>query len=143
MLAVALRVLLAVHGGVFAALAVPPRRLPSGDAVAPNWDARAVLGTERARVLAGCRIAFSRVVPLGAPPAEHPLWRLAERLGAACATAVGAGTTHVVAAPGPPTDKVLAARAAGAAVVSPGWLQCSATLWRRADEAHFSAQIEG
>jgi hypothetical protein len=77
------------------------------------WDVRAVIDARRRRVLAGAVLAFSRVGPLRGPDGRpNPLWRLAERLGAACAEVVGDDTTHVVALQGG-TEK---ARAPGAGV---------------------------
>lgn len=150
MLAVALRVLLRLHADVFTALEAqrgPPPGLPASvagdegqaggdDEAGPSWDARRALSRARRRVLAGVRLVFSHVIPLGAPPAAHPLWRLAERFGAVCCLGMEPGVTHVVAAAAG-TEKVAAAVAAGKHVVSPAWLQCSCTLWARADEGAF------
>lgn len=59
-----------VHASVFAAA--------DGD---PGRDARVALAAARRRVLAGVRLCFSAVVPLGAAaPRAHPLWRLAEEV---------------------------------------------------------------
>lgn len=61
-----------VHAGVFAAGEDDPRR-----------DARVALAAARRRVLAGVRLCFSAVVPLGAAaPQAHVLWRLAEQVRA-------------------------------------------------------------
>lgn len=61
-----------VHASVFAAGVGSPGR-----------DARSALAAARRRVLAGVRLCFSGVVPLGAPdPTAHPLWRLAEEVRA-------------------------------------------------------------
>ena len=46
-------------------------------------DARVALAAVRRRVLAGVRLCFSAVVPLGAAaPQAHVLWRLAEQVPA-------------------------------------------------------------
>lgn len=129
MLAAAAGALERVHAAVFARL--------RGGAPQDLWDARAVLGDQRRRVLAGARVAFSRVVPLDAADARaHPLWRLAELYGAEVSEAPSGATTHVVAAQDG-TDKVLWARERGKHVVSPAWIECSCVLWRKADEARF------
>lgn len=109
MLPTALNVLLRVHRAVLAAVAAPPRTLPSGETVFANWDVRRVLGEERASVLRGAVLVFSHIFPLGSRPAEHPLWRMAEEFGARCTAAMEPGVTHVVAgAEG--TEKVWAAK---------------------------------
>jgi hypothetical protein len=104
-----------------------------------SWDARRVLADERKRVLAGCVLAFDpRVLSAGAgggdAAQQHPLWRLAEQHGAACAeapaaAALPAGLTHLVAAHGG-TERASAARAVGAAVVSAAWVEHACLAWR-------------
>ncbi|KAI8462251.1 MAG: hypothetical protein J3K34DRAFT_527889 [Monoraphidium minutum] len=128
MLAAVTRTLDRIHTQVFARIAA---RAPQDE-----WDARAVMDATRRRVLAGARVAFSRVIPLEADPRSHPLWRLAEQYGGVCEGAVGWGTTHVVATHGG-TEKVMWAKEHGKFVVSPAWLECSCILWARADERRF------
>lgn len=55
MLAVALEVLVRVHGAVMAALRAPPARGPGGELLYANWDVRHALATERQKV--GCLFA--------------------------------------------------------------------------------------
>ncbi|GAB4817569.1 hypothetical protein N2152v2_004615 [Parachlorella kessleri] len=137
MLPITLDVLLRVHKLVLAAVAALPSTLPSGDVVYPNWDVRHVLGELRQRVLRGVTLVFSRVFPLERQPQTHPLWQMAEHFGARCCTSMEPGVTHVVAAAGG-TEKVLQARQRGLFVVTPGWLECSCILWRRAEEHRFA-----
>lgn len=48
--------------------------------------------------MAGCRIVFSRVFPVGeANPHLHPLWQTAEQFGAVCTNQIDEQVTHVVA----------------------------------------------
>lgn len=70
-------------------------------------DVRNILATEQRMILAGCRIVFSRIFPVGeANPHLHPLWQTAEQFGAVCTNQIDEQVTHVVAnAPG--TDKVI------------------------------------
>jgi RNA polymerase II C-terminal domain phosphatase-like 3/4 len=67
----------------------------------PRWreiDVREILAEQQRQVLAGCKIIFSRVFPLGeADPHRHPLWRTAEQFGAICTLAIDEEVTHVVA----------------------------------------------
>lgn len=61
-------------------------------------DVRNILATEQRKILAGCRILFSRVFPVGeANPYLHPLWQSAEQFGAVCTNQIDDKVTHVVA----------------------------------------------
>uniref|UniRef100_A0A1D1ZU23 protein-serine/threonine phosphatase n=1 Tax=Auxenochlorella protothecoides TaxID=3075 RepID=A0A1D1ZU23_AUXPR len=131
MLDVTLGILRDVHAAFWAALCAPPRAPPA----AP--DVRPVLAERRRAVLAGVRLVFSHVIPLGAPAPSHPLWVGAERFGAQCSLALETGSTTHLLAGNPGTEKVIQARAAGIWVVTQGWLECSQVLWRRADERRF------
>lgn len=127
-LAGALRCLERAHGTL---LERARRAVAGGDPDAcASWDARRVLSDERRRVLGGCVLAFDPRVAAR----SHPLWRLAEQHGAACAeapaaAALPAGLTHLVAAHGD-TERASAARAAGAAVVSAAWVEHACLAWR-------------
>lgn len=61
-------------------------------------DVRNILACEQQKILAGCRIVFSRVFPVGeANPHMHPLWQTAEQFGAVCTNQIDEQVTHVVA----------------------------------------------
>ncbi|XP_054805791.1 RNA polymerase II C-terminal domain phosphatase-like 3 [Prosopis cineraria] len=101
-------------------------------------DVRNILASEQRRILAGCRIVFSRVFPVGeANPHLHPLWQTAEQFGAVCTNQIDDQVTHVVAN-SLGTDKVNWAISNGRFVVHPGWVEASALLYRRANEQDFS-----
>ncbi|VVB01994.1 unnamed protein product [Arabis nemorensis] len=100
-------------------------------------DVRAILASEQRKILAGCRIVFSRIIPVGeAKPHLHPLWQTAEQFGAVCTTQVDEHVTHVVTN-SLGTDKVNWALANGRFVVHHGWVEASAFLYRRANENDF------
>lgn len=70
-------------------------------------DVRNIIAAEQRRILAGCRIVFSRIFPVGeANPHLHPLWQIAEQFGATCTNQIDDQVTHVVAY-SLGTDKVL------------------------------------
>ncbi|KAG6396412.1 hypothetical protein SASPL_142561 [Salvia splendens] len=101
-------------------------------------DVRQILASEQRKILAGCRIVFSRVFPVGeAHPQMHPLWKSAEQFGAECTTHLDEQVTHVVAN-SLGTDKVNWALARGIFVVHPGWVEASTLLYRRANEHDFA-----
>ena len=52
---------------------------------------------ERSKVLSGCHLVFSRIIPMEQDPRTHALWRMAEQFGATCALQCSEATTHVVA----------------------------------------------
>ncbi|KFK31013.1 hypothetical protein AALP_AA6G057100 [Arabis alpina] len=100
-------------------------------------DVRNILASEQRKILAGCRIVFSRIIPVGeAKPHLHPLWQTAEQFGAVCTTQVDEHVTHVVTN-SLGTDKVNWALANGRFVVHHGWVEASAFLYRRANENDF------
>ncbi|KAK9862234.1 hypothetical protein WJX84_009411 [Apatococcus fuscideae] len=135
MLMVALKVLLRVHAHMFEAMRKPCQE-PSGLA---NWDIRQILQDQRKQVLAGVRILFSRVIPLEQKPESHALWKLALAFGAVCVTQMDSGVTHVITNT-VGTEKVFWAQQNGKHVVTPAWLECSCTLWRRHKEDSFRVQ---
>ncbi|XP_047330616.1 RNA polymerase II C-terminal domain phosphatase-like 3 [Impatiens glandulifera] len=101
-------------------------------------DVRAILASEQKKILAGCRVMFSRIFPVGeANPHLHPLWMTAEQFGAVCTNHIDDQVTHVVAH-SPGTDKVNWALSRGRFVVHPGWVEASALLYRRANEHDFA-----
>ncbi|XP_057529184.1 RNA polymerase II C-terminal domain phosphatase-like 3 [Amaranthus tricolor] len=101
-------------------------------------DVRNILASEQRKILAGCRIVFSRVFPVEeANPHLHPLWKTAQQFGAVCTNQIDEQVTHVVAN-SPGTDKVNWALSTGRFVVHPGWVEASALLYRRANEQDFS-----
>ncbi|KAG7672111.1 hypothetical protein KSW81_004994 [Nannochloris sp. 'desiccata'] len=101
-------------------------------------DVRHVLTNYRKKVLKGVHLVFSRVIPLEQDPKTHELWRMAEAFGASCSAVMQPGvTTHLVAGDAG-TEKVLAARAQGIAVVSPLWLRGCCLLWKRLDEKKYA-----
>ncbi|KAJ9186133.1 hypothetical protein P3X46_005668 [Hevea brasiliensis] len=101
-------------------------------------DVRNILASEQRKILAGCRVVFSRVFPVGeANPYLHPLWQTAEQFGAACTNQIDEQVTHVVAN-SLGTDKVNWALSTGRFVVYPGWVEASALLYRRANEQDFA-----
>ncbi|CAN7009963.1 hypothetical protein Bca4012_029646 [Brassica carinata] len=101
-------------------------------------DVRNILASEQRKILAGCRIVFSRIFPVGeANPQLHPLWQTAEQFGAVCTTQADEHITHVVTN-SLGTDKVNWALSRGKFVVHPGWVEASAFLYQRASESNFA-----
>ncbi|KAF6138012.1 hypothetical protein GIB67_041885 [Kingdonia uniflora] len=72
-----------------------------------DFDVRTVLESEQRKILAGCHLLFSRIIPVGeTKPHLHPLWQTAEQFGAVCTNQIDDNVTHVVSN-SLGTDKVL------------------------------------
>ncbi|CAL1358777.1 unnamed protein product [Linum trigynum] len=99
-------------------------------------DVRQVLKTVRKDILKGCRIVFSRVFPSQFPAESHHLWKMAEKLGATCATEVDPSVTHVVAMD-PGTKKSRWALENDKFLVLPRWIEGANYLWQRLPEENF------
>ncbi|KAF5840284.1 hypothetical protein DUNSADRAFT_17253 [Dunaliella salina] len=70
-------------------------------------------------------------------PWLHPLWKMAEAYGARCSARCEDSITHVVAS-SRGTEKTCWAAQHGRAVVTPAWLECCSSLWRKANEERFA-----
>ncbi|XP_050366084.1 RNA polymerase II C-terminal domain phosphatase-like 4 [Argentina anserina] len=99
-------------------------------------DVRSVLKSRKKEVLKGCKIVFSHVIPLGVKAETHPLWKMAEQLGATCTTEADASVTHVVAADAR-TQKSYWAVSAGKFLVNPQWIHTSNFTWQKEPEKDF------
>ncbi|XP_019095365.1 PREDICTED: RNA polymerase II C-terminal domain phosphatase-like 4 [Camelina sativa] len=104
-----------------------------------NKDVRLMLKQVRKEILKGCKVVFSRVFPTKAKPEDHPLWKMAEELGATCATEVDASVTHVVAME-MGTEKARWAVREKKFVVHRGWIDAANYLWKKQPEENFSLE---
>ncbi|CAH2069577.1 unnamed protein product [Thlaspi arvense] len=102
-------------------------------------DVRSLLKQVRKDILKGCKVVFSRVFPTKSQPENHPLWRIAEGLGATCATEVDASVTHVVAMD-VGTEKVRWAIREKKFVVHRGWIEAANYLWKKQPEENFGLE---
>ena len=98
-------------------------------------DTRVAAALVRRRVLSGCVIVFSAVIPIGDKPETSRYWMMAETFGARCEYSISNSTTHLVAVRDG-TAKVATACAQGSvAVVQLSWLVQSCARYERVDEA--------
>ncbi|CAG7879906.1 unnamed protein product [Brassica rapa] len=102
-------------------------------------DVRSLLKQVRKEILKGCKVVFSRVFPTKAQAEDHPLWRVAEGLGATCATEVDESVTHVVAVD-VGTEKVRWAIREKKFVVHRGWIDAANYLWKKQPEENFGLE---
>ena len=87
-------------------------------------------------VLKGCKIVFSRVFPTRFQAENHHLWRMAEQLGATCATELDPSVTHVVSTDAG-TEKSRWALQEKKFLVHPGWIEASNYFWQKQPEENF------
>ncbi|CAH9088280.1 unnamed protein product [Cuscuta europaea] len=99
-------------------------------------DVREVLKEVRKEVLKGCKVVFSRVFPNHIQAEKHQLWRMAEQLGATCATEVDESVTHVVSTDAG-TDKSRWAKQHKKFLVHPKWIEASNYRWEKKPEKDF------
>ncbi|KAH6772337.1 C-terminal domain phosphatase-like 4 [Perilla frutescens var. hirtella] len=99
-------------------------------------DVRQVLKTVRKEVLKDCRVVFTRVFPTNFTAEHHPLWRMAEQLGATCLAEADPSVTHVVSLDSG-TDKSRWAVKEKKFLVNPGWIEASNYLWKKQPEEKY------
>ncbi|KAL7418267.1 CTD phosphatase Fcp1 [Cryptotrichosporon argae] len=127
----------AVHSDFYRAYDGRTRR--EMDAPLPlGCDVELIIPTLKARVLDGCVLVFSAVIPRGQRPEESEIWLAAESYGARVLHMLHPTVTHVVTnARG--TEKAVAAERQGAKVVWLQWLSQCMARWERLDEAAYDA----
>ena len=97
-----------------------------------------IIQSIRSRVLAGCKLIFSRIFPTSlASPQTHQCWRLAETLGAICTTSLDSSVTHVVALD-KGTEKSKWALENKCHLVHPRWIDAALYTWKRPSEEDYS-----
>ncbi|PON92284.1 FCP1-like phosphatase [Trema orientale] len=113
---------------------------PGNDPI--DRDVRQVLKTLRKEVLKGCKIVFSRVFPTKFQADNHPLWKIAEQLGASCSTELDPSVTHVVSTDAG-TEKSRWAVKEKKFLVNPKWIEATNYMWQKKPEENFSVdQVE-
>ncbi|KAL7413350.1 hypothetical protein BDY24DRAFT_66219 [Mrakia frigida] len=103
-------------------------------------DVKIILDQLKANVLRGCRLLFSGVIPLGAPPESTEIWQLAKTYGASCEKQLSEKVTHLLAkqegtlkvqeASKPPYKSTIK-------IVHPSWLIDSIAEFRRLEEEDY------
>jgi RNA polymerase II subunit A-like phosphatase len=95
-----------------------------------------ILPTIKQRVLAGCRIVFSGVFPLGKDPIYHELWISAIKFGAIAQLDIDETSTHLIAAK-VGTVKCKKALEMKMWIVKPEWLVESISQWAKVLEKDY------
>jgi len=96
-----------------------------------------ILSNLKSKVLKGCHIVFSGLIPLNTPVTSSEVWRSAQAYGAKCFTDLKPSVTHLVAAKAG-TGKVNQVLNSNIYLVNPSWLYDSWKLWVKADEHQYS-----
>ena len=91
----------------------------------------------RSRVLRGCNILFSGVIPQGDNPERAEIWNRALAFGAECSRELNDKVTHVVAAKAGTGKVTQARRNRKIVIVRPEWLYHSTGRWIRHNEQDY------
>ncbi|KAG9438924.1 hypothetical protein H6P81_019089 [Aristolochia fimbriata] len=109
---------------------------PDQDTDIASRDVRLALKSIRGEILKGCTLVFSHVFPTEFPAESHPVWKMAEQMGAVCCTEVDPSVTHVVSLH-PGTEKARWAVQNGKFLVHRRWVEAANYLWKRQPEEEF------
>ncbi|GJR26955.1 RNA polymerase II C-terminal domain phosphatase-like protein 4 [Tanacetum coccineum] len=71
-----------------------PSKVTNTDAVNISIEDTEILGTVHSQILKGCKIVYSRIFPIDFTAENHKFRKIAERLGATCATEIDTSVTH-------------------------------------------------
>ncbi|CAP31399.2 Protein CBR-FCP-1 [Caenorhabditis briggsae] len=111
------------------------------DAEQPLLDVKEVIKDERHKVLDGCVIVFSGIVPTGEKLERTDIYRLCMQFGATIVPEVTDEVTHVVGARYG-TQKIHQAHRLGKFVVTVQWVYACVEKWMKADEKQFELTKE-
>ncbi|OCF39097.1 hypothetical protein I317_07121 [Kwoniella heveanensis CBS 569] len=103
-----------------------------------SCDVEFIIPELKAKVLEGCDLVFSGLIPQAVDPTTTDIWQTAETFGALCSTSVHPRITHCVTAT-LNTEKTYFAGKAGAKIVWANWFWDSVALWRRQPEVKYLA----
>ncbi|KAG5874474.1 hypothetical protein JTB14_009197 [Gonioctena quinquepunctata] len=106
-------------------------------------DMKKVIPSVRSKILEGCRLVFSGLVPTHIKLVQSKAYQVARSLGAVVTPDIDDDTTHLVAVR-PGTAKVNAGRRKKhLKIVTPDWLWCCAERWEHVDERIFPLNRKG
>jgi RNA polymerase II subunit A-like phosphatase len=106
-------------------------------------DLKKVIPMVRGRVLKGCKLVFSGLVPTHIKLEQSKAYQIAKSLGAEVTQELQEDTTHLVAVR-PGTAKVNAGRRKkNLKIVTPDWLWSCAERWEHVDEKIFALNSKG
>ncbi|CAB3407788.1 unnamed protein product [Caenorhabditis bovis] len=108
---------------------------------APLIDVKSVINDQRRKVLEGCVIVLSGIVPINEKVEKTDVYRLCEQFGAKMADTVTDDVTHVVGVRWG-TTKVHQALRLGKHVVTVHWVYACVEKWLKADEKEFELTNE-
>ncbi|KAL1306674.1 hypothetical protein AAFC00_005346 [Neodothiora populina] len=133
----------ATHGGRVAELR-PGSQKRSVDDLGQLPDVTTIMATMKQKVLRGCHLVFSGIMPLGVDVQSHDLAIWAKSFGATVSENIKRRTTHVIASPQRRTAKVrqAAKKPDRIAIVTQDWLFDSLSQWKRVGEEPYRIHSE-
>ncbi|WVR07840.1 hypothetical protein IAU60_004883 [Kwoniella sp. DSM 27419] len=105
-----------------------------------SCDVEFIIPELKARVLDGCQLVFSGLIPQMVPPERTDIWQTAETFGALCSSSVSPKITHCVTATLNTEKTYLTSRVPGAKVVWASWFWDSVALWQKQPEIKYLAR---
>lgn len=120
-------------------------RDPTSASMPLQCDTPLLIQEIKDKVLEGCVIAFTGVIPRNVQPERSEIWQLAESFGAICSNDLTDKVTHLVTATLGTEKMHQAAKMqsrTGIHIVWLPWLQSSIALWKREPEGAFLAQAK-
>ncbi|KAL1412134.1 CTD phosphatase Fcp1 [Vanrija albida] len=130
------KILRQIHTGFYEAYA---ERDPSSSAMPLQCDTPLLIQEIKDKVLEGCVIAFTGVIPRHVQPERSEIWQAAESFGAVCTHDLNDKVTHLVTASLGTEKMHRAARFPKLKTVWLAWLQTCIALWKRLDETDYIA----
>nr|XP_018260686.1 uncharacterized protein I303_06401 [Kwoniella dejecticola CBS 10117]OBR82844.1 hypothetical protein I303_06401 [Kwoniella dejecticola CBS 10117] len=115
----------------------------TGSSLPMSCDVEFIIPELKSRVLDGCNLVFSGLIPQAANPETTEIWQTAETFGALCSLSVHPRITHCVTATLNTEKTYRTSRIPGAQIVWANWFWDSVALWHRQDESKYLAKKEG
>ncbi|WWC71830.1 uncharacterized protein I206_105789 [Kwoniella pini CBS 10737] len=107
-----------------------------------SCDVEFIIPELKSKVLEGCNLVFSGLIPQAVNPETTDIWQTAETFGALCSLSVHPRITHCVTATLNTEKTYKAAQIHDAKIVWANWFWDSVALWNRQDEQKYLAKRE-
>ncbi|WWD03440.1 hypothetical protein V865_001492 [Kwoniella europaea PYCC6329] len=107
-----------------------------------SCDVEFIIPELKSKVLEGCNLVFSGLIPQAVNPETTEIWQTAETFGALCSLSVHPRITHCVTATLNTEKTYRSSRLPDVKIVWANWFWDSIALWNRQDENKYLAQKE-
>ncbi|WWC91528.1 uncharacterized protein L201_006474 [Kwoniella dendrophila CBS 6074] len=111
----------------------------SKTALPMSCDVEFIIPELKSKVLEGCNLVFSGLIPQAVNPETAEIWQTAETFGALCSLSIHPRITHCVTATLNTEKTYKASKIPGVKTVWANWFWDSVALWNRQDEDKYIA----